>query len=288
MQRLINKLKKINIFNSNNTTFIKSYCQSLKFKKDFLSIDKYCIFIGYQRSGSSLVGALLDAHPNIVIAHELNAMKFFESKFSKHQIYYLLLENSQKFAEQGRNWSGYSYKVPNQWQGKFSNLKIIGDKKAALSTIKLGQNLQLLKQINATVKVPIKFVHVYRNPYDNITTMFKKKDRKKTELLDFEGTINYYFELCESINILKKNIPTENIFDLQHELLIHNPQQTLKQLCHFLEIEASNEYLNDCASIIFKSPRKTRETIQWKEEHLELVKNKMMKFDFLQEYCYSS
>ena len=286
MQRFIGKIKKINFLNSNNITFIKSYYQSLKFKKDFSNLEKYCIFIGYQRSGSSLVGALLDAHPNIVIAHELNAMQFFESKFGKEQIYYFLLKNSQQFAQQGRSWSGYSYVVPNQWQGKFSSLKVIGDKKAALSTIKLGQNPQLLEQIRKTVRLPIKFVHVYRNPYDNITTMFKKKDRKKTKLLDFEGTINYYFELCETIDILKKNIPIQDVFDLQHEALIDNPQKKLQELCHFLDLEASNDYLNDCASILFKSPHKTRETIQWNEKHIELVKNKMMKFDFLQKYCY--
>lgn len=286
MQQIIKKISKLNFINSNNIDYLKTYYQSLKAKKNFTNINQYCIFIGYQRSGSSLVGSLLDAHPNVVIAHELNAMKFFEAKYSKNQIYYLLLQNSQEFAQQGRSWSGYSYEVPNQWQGKFSNLQIIGDKKAALSTIKLGQNSQLLQQIRQTLQLPIKFVHVYRNPYDNITTMFKKKDRKSTKLLDFEGTIDYYFELCETINKLKKNIEPQDIFELKHELLIDNPQKALQELCNFLGIEANKDYLNDCASIVFKSPRKTRETIEWSEAQIELVKSKMAKFDFLQGYCY--
>ena len=286
MNKIVNKLKKINLINSKNIDFLKTYYQSLKTKKLFSTIDKYCLFIGYQRSGSSLVGSLLDAHPNVVIAHELNAMKFFEAKYNKNQIYYLLLQNSQEFARQGRSWSGYSYEVPNQWQGKFSNLQIIGDKKAALSTIKLGQNPQLLPQIRNTLQLPIKFVHVYRNPYDNITTMFKKKDRKRTKLLNFEETIDYYFELCETINELKKNIEPQDIFELKHECLIDRPQNALKELCNFLDITATEDYLNDCASIVFKSPRKTRETIEWSEAQIELVKSRMAKFDFLQGYCY--
>lgn len=286
MKKVISKLKKRNFINSKSLDYLKLYYEGFKNKKDFVGINQYCIFIGYQRSGSSLVGALLDAHPNAVIAHELNAMQFFESNFNRWQIYHLLLKNSRTFAEQGRSWSGYSYAVPNQWQGKFSDLKIIGDKKAALSTIKLGKNPQLLGKIRKTIQLPIKFVHVYRNPYDNITTMFKKKDRKTTALLDFEGTINYYFDLCETIEKLKKNIPAQDIFELQQESLIHNPQQALQELCHFFDIEAPHKYLNDCASIIFKSPRKTRETIQWSKEHIELVQNKIKKFDFLQEYCY--
>ena len=43
---------------------------------DFEKLQAYCMFIGYPRSGHSLVGSLLDAHPNIIIAHELNALQF--------------------------------------------------------------------------------------------------------------------------------------------------------------------------------------------------------------------
>ena len=34
----------------------------------------FCLFIGYPRSGHSLLGSLLDAHPDIAIAHEVNAL----------------------------------------------------------------------------------------------------------------------------------------------------------------------------------------------------------------------
>ena len=41
----------------------------------FETIQLYCMFVGYPRSGHSLVGTLLDAHPDIVIAHELDALR---------------------------------------------------------------------------------------------------------------------------------------------------------------------------------------------------------------------
>jgi hypothetical protein len=31
----------------------------------------FCLFIGYPRSGHRLIGALLDAHPDVAIAHEI-------------------------------------------------------------------------------------------------------------------------------------------------------------------------------------------------------------------------
>ncbi|MGK7936932.1 MAG: hypothetical protein AB4206_14215, partial [Xenococcaceae cyanobacterium] len=119
---------------SNNRLYLESYYQGLKHKEIFNKIDKYCMFIGYPRSGHTLVGSLLDAHPEMVIAQELDALRFLKKDYGRRQIYSLILQNSQKFTETGRNCAGYSYIVPNQWQGKFDKLKIIGDKKGAGST----------------------------------------------------------------------------------------------------------------------------------------------------------
>ena len=120
-----------------NLTYV---LETLKDKKTFQNVDKYCMFIGYPRSGHSLVGSLLDAHPNIIIAHELNALNFVDMGFNQQQIYYLILKNSRKLATQGRESSGYSYEVHHQWQGKFRELKVIGDKKGGDSTSKLRYN----------------------------------------------------------------------------------------------------------------------------------------------------
>ena len=52
-------------------------------------------------------------------------------------------------------------------------LKVIGDKKGggtAMAIDRLG-NLSILEEINQVVQVPIKFIHVHRNPFDNIATM---------------------------------------------------------------------------------------------------------------------
>lgn len=287
MKQTIRKIiNKIDYTNPKNKEFLTSYYHSLFNNQHFKTIENYCIFIGYQRSGSSLIGALLDAHSNAAIAHELNVMQYFRAKFNKNQIYYLLQKNSAEYAEQGRNWSGYSYQVPNQWQGKFTEIKIIGDKKAALSAIELSKHPELLEQIKKTVKIPIKVIHIMRNPYDNIATMYQKKDRRRTNALDFRQTIDYYFDLCDDINKIKQLVSAENMFDIRQEDVIKNPQENLKELCDFLNLEASETYLQDCASIIFKSPRKTRETIEWKPEDIQLVAEKISRYDFLQGYSF--
>jgi hypothetical protein len=140
------------------------------------------MFIGYQRSGSTLVRSLLDAHPSVIIAHELTALKLVEAGVGKRSLYQLLLENSQDRAQNKRQlMHGYNYKVPNQWQGRFDELRVIGDKKAAASTAQLAKNPRLLHWLRNTVATEVKFVHVVRNPYDNIATWCKRHSSTKNK-----------------------------------------------------------------------------------------------------------
>ncbi|PSO99051.1 MAG: sulfotransferase family protein [Cyanobacteria bacterium SW_6_48_11] len=263
-----------------NLTYV---LETLKDKKNFQNVDKYCMFIGYPRSGHSLVGSLLDAHPNIIIAHELNALNFVDMGFNQQQIYYLILKNSRKFATQGREWSGYSYEVHHQWQGKFRDLKVIGDKKGGDSTSKLRYKPELLNVLQNKIDVPAKFIHVIRNPYDNISTMYTRSNKKDKKLAD---SINQYFGFCDTIAQLKQEINQGDMIDIRHEEIISNPKFWLNEICKFLGIDAGDNYLDDCANIIYQSPNKSRHKVQWNDELIETVKNKMNQYDFLSGYSY--
>jgi hypothetical protein len=41
------------------------------YRRSFDEVERFCLFAGYARSGHSIVGAVLDAHREAVIAHEL-------------------------------------------------------------------------------------------------------------------------------------------------------------------------------------------------------------------------
>ena len=90
------------------------------------------LFIGYQRSGHSLVGSLLDAHPNIIISDEMHVFRAWErfSKKTRDNLFQAMYTNSVQMATVGERTlsdcipalGGYRYKVPNQWQGKFDRV----------------------------------------------------------------------------------------------------------------------------------------------------------------------
>ena len=86
------------------------------------------MFIGYPRSGHSLVGSLIDAHQHAVVAHEVDIINEWKNldppRRNKYTLFDLLYHDSNLEAKSGirSNSSRYSYTycVPNQWQGKFN------------------------------------------------------------------------------------------------------------------------------------------------------------------------
>ena len=245
-------------------------------------VDKFCMFIGYPRSGHSLIGALLDSHPNMIMAHELDVLKFIQAGFNKRQIYYLLLKNSRAYAKAGRKWHGYSYEVPNQWQGRFEKLRVIGDKKGGRTTMRLRSNPGLLDLLRTTVNIPIKLIHVVRNPYDNISSASKKF---KVNLRD---VIKSYFSLCATVAAIKKEIESVEVLDIRHESFIDNPPFYLSKLCNFLGVDAPNDYLESCADIVFKTPHQSRYDVKWNDELIDRVKERIDEFPFLQGSSYEA
>ena len=70
--------------------------------KYFASVKNYVMFIGYPRSGHTLVGFLLDAHPNVMIASQTGALRYLRHGFNMQQTFHVLVEDSRRVARAGR------------------------------------------------------------------------------------------------------------------------------------------------------------------------------------------
>ena len=284
---------KLHFFISNFSAhyYIISFYHGFKNRKLFKNVKTYCMFIGYPRTSGTLIESLLDAHPNIIIANDLHTLKVIQKgRLRKNQLYYLLLNNSRNFTKNGREETDYSYKVSNQWQGRFKNLEVIGDKKGGGSTKILHKHPELLKKLKDLVGVRIKFIHVIRNPYDTITTSARGGNQllRKVTNSYLKKKIGMHFFLVKTVDKLKKELDPKDIIDIRHESFIKNPKVELRKLCTFLGVEASNDYLNDCASIVYKTPHKSRYDVRWSPELISLVKKNINKFDFLKGYSYDN
>lgn len=256
--------------------------EAAKLRTDFDGVECYCMFVGYPRSGHSLIGSLLDAHPDMIIAHELDALKYVEAGLDREQLFYLLLDNSRRFTEQGRVWQEYSYQVKNQWQGRFRTLRVIGDKKGGLSSVRLRRNPKLLDELRRSVGTRIKFIHVVRNPFDNISTISRK------DAPDLQQAVPMYFGMAQASLQVQRQTPPEDFIEIRHETFLEDPAGRLRELCRFLGRDAPEDYVRDCAAIVAASPHKSRSDAPWTPQLIERVRREMKPFPFLDGYSYEA
>ncbi|MEL7221409.1 MAG: sulfotransferase [Bacteroidota bacterium] len=273
---------------------IKCYLRSLPgllAYNRYQDLEAYLMFIGYPRSGHSLLGSLLDAHPDMVIAHELDALYYFKARYHAYQIYHLILEKAYQFTAEGRQWMGYDYNVPGQWHGRYRKLKVIGDKSGGRSSRRMkrpkGPN-HLQKVIRYTGK-KVKIIHMVRNPFDNISTMTTRSAERVGWALDRENLdqqIRAYFRLAET-NKKIIDLGIHDIYTIHQEAFIADPTTELRKILEWLELDASDDYLAACDKVVWNNPKKRRFSFPlWNEATKTIVQEHMRNISFLSNYTY--
>ena len=173
-------------------TYLESIVRGRRARASYADIRTFAMFVGQPRSGTSLLGSLLNAHRNTCIAQELNALKFLRRGYTRDQIYWLIQARDREFGRGGRNWTGYQYVVPNQWQGRCENLTVIGDKKAGKSTEELARRPELSDQLRRSLGISVRVIQIVRNPFDVITTIHRKTRAS------LDDAVHAHFRRCQT------------------------------------------------------------------------------------------
>ncbi len=251
-----------------------------RYADEFDRVATFCLFIGYPRSGHSLVGAMLNAHRHAVISHELDAPKWLLAGCDRNALYSRILGRAAWFNLRG-NRSNYEYQIPNRWQGRFESLRVIGDKRGGSAALWLGQHPDLLHRLRATVGVPVRLVHVVRNPFDNIAAIARWHG------LSLDQSIDFYFSHCRTTGSLGAAADVAEMMTIHHEDLIRSPEASLSALCAFLGLVPDPEYLADCASIVFDKPTQPRRRTAWSPTQVEEIERRARQYPFLSRYSFA-
>ena len=147
------------------------------------NIEKFVLFIGYSRSGHSVIASWMDAHPNMIIASQINIFGNLaeeETSWDKAFLFDELYRKSYCDATCGQrsaqavDFKGYTLNLSDSWQGRYTNLKVIGDKQGgkasavyALYPLKFAK---FYEKLSKSLDVPFRVILVVRNPYDMIAT----------------------------------------------------------------------------------------------------------------------
>ena len=273
-------------------------------------VEKFVFFIGYPRSGHSIIGSMMDAHPDMVIAHEFMLFRKWQGQQalkSKGRLFNALYRRSLLDATEGsrtmdRDSKGYTLQMEQSWQGRFRKLKVIGDKSGGMVAKLYAENPEDVwrsyQEIVDTVKIPVRVLHVVRNPYDMIATqcLFNASGVLGHKA---NATANHPYNNSENIiyKIQRLYTHASGINRILHEwgldvLEIHSadhvrdPKGTMQRICDFLELECPEDYLQQCYDKTFKTLSRSRDLVVWSPETRKMVEEGMREFPFLHRYSF--
>lgn len=253
----------------------------------FDEVRTFCLFVGHNKSGTSMLGALLDAHPRVILSDEVHALRYVAAGFDRHQLFHRLYKGSRSEARKGRvtarRLDPYSYEVHGQWQGRVDAPLTVGDGKAGTTTRLLGENPGLLDDTRALLAgVDLKLIQVIRNPFDPISVMMVRGGRT------FRNAIDHYFTACSTLASIRDSQAPGSLLSVRYEDFVADPAGGLAALCEHLAVPVDGEHIARCAAIIRPEPDRSRTMVAWDQRWISEVEDRMTDVDFLSGYSYDS
>ncbi len=225
-------------------------------------LESVVLFVGHAHSGHSLVGALLDAHPEVAISNHVNLPYLLrEHDLDWRQLMRILYARAQLNADDAA-WhnTGYRYRVDGAWQGRSAAPKVLGDKQGGASTRVLRQTPALLDELLAAPQ-PVRFIYVHRNPRDNVAAFAHYWG----ESLGPQH-VQRYLENHRAVQAIQNRVAPERFFALAHEDFIADPGHWLMRLFDFLTVPADAAQIEPWLSLVRSTPHRRREHHRWPAE----------------------
>lgn len=245
------------------------------------------MFIGYPRSGHSLVGSIIDAHPNACISHELDALAVYKQYAHTSDFFRKIQDLSAIQAKNGRISYGYSYRFDTLSSGKTEHLQVIGDKKGSGTTQQLIKDIHALDTFSDFVQLPLKIIHVTRNPFDIITTKAGYKDLKTVPVTAnsiAESSAVIYAEAKMNQQLIDAGL--NNIHSFSHECLVENPEATLQKLFDFLDLEINTSFIQQISKNLFGQVNQSRKKYAWSAAEIQQVNDSIIQLPIFSNYSY--
>ena len=276
-------------------------------------VKKFVVFVGYPRSGHSILGSLLDSHPNMVVSDEYFLFRKYLIHPEKHRnrdfLFNAIYKNSVCSYYFGQRTleavsKGYTLHVDDSWQGRYNgSIVVMGDKSGGMTTqlyeLFPEDLVEMYETLKLTVKVPVYTIHAIRNPYDNIATMVlnerglnvnklqidPRQPYKNERLLDQK--IADYLLLVQAASELLDKVSKTNLIEVHNMDLTSEPRQTFRRICEALQVSCTEHFLEGVAGKVFHEPARSRYLIAWTPEQIRHVERVIVgRYDFLRRYSF--
>lgn len=284
----------------------RTYDEVMGSLTDSMDPQHFLLFFGYARSGHSMIGSILDAHPEAAVANEFDAIKAYQSGDSRERLLTNLVGVSTAYKLVGRCQAGYHYDIPGTVAHPFApgKLRVIGDKDGGCNARK-QLNISELIKFRDYIGRDVSLLHVVRNPFDIVATSFAgntpalahryhkqhkvseheylaenptKVDGQKNLLRSLENFEDLVIkEMTYNMKvrdwIARGELPGYRCLDVQLTDFLHDPKAQLERICSFLGLACEEaDFLSRAASIVRSEEHASRDELIWPVEAYDRVK----------------
>lgn len=262
--------------------------------------------VGVQRSGTTLLRLILNAHSEIAIPEEASFLKpLLKSSWirqtitnQKREKVISYLENNEQFKLWNFNREPFFKEIAQKKPTSLTEIieamyssyaSFEGKPRWGDKSLFFGK-IELLHEMFPNAL----FIHIVRDGRD-VFDSWRKMDTNKSHptvmALDWKTKIKF-------IEKATKNIPAENMLVVRYEDLLSHPEIALKDICNFLNIEfeekmlafhqSSNKYIGKHHSDLIFKPIDDSNTNKWKKRLTakETIMYQMLAGKILNKYKY--
>ena len=242
-------------------------------------ISAFCLFVGYGRSGHSAVGSVIDAHPQAVVAHELNAVRRYFEGVERDVLFDEIFALSQAQARAGRQspraeGGNYPQGLDGQVKPYPGGITVIGDKKGAGTARQFARHgLHRIDDFKSYIGVPVKVLHVVRNPFDIVAA-------------GMAAGRSGFAEIVAIVADIRQRCLGDDWLDVYHERLIAEPREEVARIATFLGLPVLPQHLDDAVAHVYTQPHRRRFETDWPDGARAMVEKIIARHDYFGGYTW--
>jgi hypothetical protein len=258
------------------------------------------MFIGFGRSGHSIVGQIINAHPNALIADEAPIFEELGRSPSLEETIDYLKERDRAFALRWFNKDSpihrsaplsrlfrprgkrRNFRFPGLYQGFVKLPSVIGNSKAGYTSRHIAQDPDLIPSYEESVGMPTKFVCIMRNPFDMIASGMRRRQAS------FDDICSNFEEMSDYVDRSLANLADRPVLMLRQEDFLTDPSAGIERLFSFLELPAATEFTEIVTQRLFTAPQKSRYGMPEVEANRARVEALIARHAFFEGYSYDS
>ena len=249
------------------------------------NLEGILLIAGYNLSGSTLIGALLNAHPDAVVVPQAKSLLYARLPGNTKGILVRRIVRKERRSCRKTDFyrevrmDGYNYRLETGWQGRYARLRLVGDKGAAPNVDRLHEDPALLDFLRRRLDCPLRVLFTYRNPYDMVAAWslrapdgeggyshvplrnlrFSEADRPDLapRFLDHLRTHS------RRVSEVLARLEGDEVFPVRHERFVARPKGSLRDVLAFVGLDVSDAYLDACAALVKAPAHRTRFKVRW-------------------------